>query len=119
MNFEIFDPQSEVRITCGNLPHWYQPGVTYFITFRTADSIPAGVADLWYRRRNDWLQRHGIDPKHAGWQTALRWLPQPQQFELVATAAARHRALRSLPIVTRNCNCREDEDKKAGSRVKH
>jgi hypothetical protein len=38
---------------------------------------------------------------------------------LVATSAARHRALRSLPIVTHNCDYREDEDKKAGSRVKH
>ena len=38
---------------------------------------------------------------------------------LVETAAARERALRSLPIVTRNCHCHDDEDKKAGSRVKH
>jgi hypothetical protein len=61
MTFELFDPQREVRITAGNLPHWYQPGVTYFVTIRTEDSIPKDVADLWYRRRNDWLRRHGID----------------------------------------------------------
>jgi hypothetical protein len=39
--------------------------------------------------------------------------------QMVATAAARHRALRSLPIVTGNCDSRDDEDKEAGSRVKH
>ena len=37
---------------------------------------------------------------------------------LVATTAARHLALRSLPIVTDYCNSRDGEDKKAGSRVK-
>ena len=46
--FELFDPCDEVCIReGGNLPHWYQPGVTYFITFRTADSIPEKVAKLW------------------------------------------------------------------------
>ncbi|HUS59679.1 MAG TPA: hypothetical protein VM141_13620, partial [Planctomycetota bacterium] len=39
--------------------------------------------------------------------------------DLVATSAARYRALRSLPKVTRNCRCHDDEDKEAGSRVKH
>jgi hypothetical protein len=38
---------------------------------------------------------------------------------LVATAAARQRALRSLPRVTDSCRCQDDEDKETGSRVKH
>src|SRR5262249_39087232 len=47
MIFELFDPRSEFVVREGaNLPHWYQPGVTYFVTFRTEDSIPADVADL-------------------------------------------------------------------------
>ncbi len=62
MTFEFYDPAMDVRVTAGNLPHWFQPGVTYFITFRTADSLPAEVVELWLRRRNDWLERHGIDP---------------------------------------------------------
>ncbi len=33
---------------------------------------------------------------------------------MVATSTARHRALRTLPIVTHNCDCREGEDKKGG-----
>ena len=41
------------------------------------------------------------------------------ETDVVATSAARHRALRSLPIVTHDCDSREGEDKKAGSRVKH
>jgi REP element-mobilizing transposase RayT len=61
MSFEFYDPAMDVRITAGNLPHWFQPGVTYFITFRTADSLPVKVVQLWLRRRDDWLQRHGIE----------------------------------------------------------
>lgn len=85
MQFELFDPLGDVRITAGNLPHWYQPGVTYFITFRTADSISAEVAELWYRRRDDWLLRHGIDARQSTWQMAFRRLPEGLQKEFHAT----------------------------------
>jgi type I restriction enzyme R subunit len=81
MAFELFDPQRDLRIHRGSLPHWFQPGVTYFITFRTNDSLPAEVADLWYRRRNDWLRRHRIDPASKHWRTALRQLPDHSQRE--------------------------------------
>lgn len=38
--FELFDPKAEVRIEKGtNLAHWFQPGVSYFVTFRTEGSI--------------------------------------------------------------------------------
>jgi REP element-mobilizing transposase RayT len=73
--FELFDPKGELRITAGNLPHWFQPGATYFVTFRTADSIPKAVSDLWHRRRRDWLQRHGIPPANPAWRSELDRLP--------------------------------------------
>jgi type I restriction enzyme R subunit len=79
MTFELFDPAMDVRITIGDLPHWYQPGVTYFVTYRTNDSLPVEVAALWYRRRDDWLQRHGIDPMKPGWKSRLHELPDAQQ----------------------------------------
>ncbi len=85
MPFEFFDPEGELQITQGNLPHWYQPGATYFVTFRTADSLPKEVADLWYRRRNDWLLRNGITPNATNWQASLRTLPEPEQHEFHAT----------------------------------
>ena len=81
MSFEFFDPVGEVRITVGNLPHWYQPGVTYFVTFRTDDSLPPEVAQLWYRRRDDWLQRHGIDPRAAHRSALFRRMPAAQRRE--------------------------------------
>jgi type I restriction enzyme R subunit len=81
MIFELFDPTMDLRITAGKLPHWFQPGVTYFITWRTDDSIPRDVLDLWLRRRNDWLRRHGIDPAQPRWSARLPELPRAQQHE--------------------------------------
>ena len=85
MSFELFDPCAEVRITAGNLPHWYQPGVTYFITFRTDDSFPVEVAKRWYHHRDVWLRDHSIDPKSTGWESIVGRLPDDQQRAFHAT----------------------------------
>ena len=53
-----FDPQQPVADLLGNLPHWRQEGVTYFVTFRLADSIPQAKLELWLRQHEDWLARH-------------------------------------------------------------
>jgi type I restriction enzyme R subunit len=79
MPFEFFDPKAETRIAVRNLPHWYQPGVTYFITFRTDDSFPAPISNLWHQRREDWLGRHGVDPLLPDLSARLRGLPEAQQ----------------------------------------
>jgi REP-associated tyrosine transposase len=83
--FELFDPTAEVQITSGRLPHWYQPGVTYFITFRTDDSFPSAVARQWYGRRDQWLRDHGIDPAAHAWESRLRQLPDKQSQEFHST----------------------------------
>lgn len=79
--FEPFDPRGALRITAGKLPHWYQPGAAYFVTFRTADSIPVAVAQAWRERRDDWLRRHGINPNRPSWMSLLRTLAQPLRIE--------------------------------------
>jgi REP element-mobilizing transposase RayT len=58
--FRAFDPDADVEITVRDLPHWFQPGVTIFVTFRTFDSMPQSVMDLWHREQIDWLARRGI-----------------------------------------------------------
>ncbi len=75
MQWELFDPDEDVRITAGRLPHWFQPGRMYFVTFRTNDSLPAAFAKLWWRRRNDWLCRQGIDPGSPAWSIQFAALP--------------------------------------------
>jgi REP element-mobilizing transposase RayT len=75
MQFEFFDPQGEVTITYRRLPHWDQPGVMCFITWRTVDSIPGEVLQRWRAERGAWLRRHEIDPLAADWRERLRHLP--------------------------------------------
>jgi type I restriction enzyme R subunit len=72
MTFELFDPRAEVAIREGKLPHWYQAGVTYFVTFRTEDSVPRALLRSWHARREHWLRKHGIDPAGPTWKAQLR-----------------------------------------------
>jgi REP element-mobilizing transposase RayT len=58
-----FDPSQPIENGSGNLPHWRQDGVTYFVTFRLADAIPTRTLDLWRRERIDWLERN--PPPHS------------------------------------------------------
>lgn len=60
--FKPFDPEGPLRVYVRNLPHWRQPGVTYFVTFRQDDSIPAAVLAEWLDLRNRWFHAHSIDP---------------------------------------------------------
>jgi putative transposase len=74
--FEFFDPHQEFVVHHGNLPHWFQPGVTYFVTFRTDDSIPQPLLRGWYRSRDAWLRGHGIEPASPKWKVHLATLPE-------------------------------------------
>jgi hypothetical protein len=56
MPFRPLDRRSEIHVHRGNLPHWRQWGVTYFVTSRLADSVPAGVAQQWRGKRAAWLK---------------------------------------------------------------
>ena len=55
---KFFNPFEDIRITRNNLPHWQQPGATYFITFRMADSLPASMLQDLEDERLHWQQNH-------------------------------------------------------------
>jgi REP element-mobilizing transposase RayT len=46
----------QVDIYRGNLPHWRQRSVIYFVTFRLYDSLPATKLTLLRRERQLWLK---------------------------------------------------------------
>lgn len=60
MDFTPFDPREEVRVHRQNLPHWRQDRVTYFVTFRLADSLPIEKLRAWREEREIWLRVHGL-----------------------------------------------------------
>ena len=78
--FQFFDPTQEYFVTYGDLPHWEQPGATYFITFRTVDSIPRETYRVWLNERDDWLTRRtGI--ANAAWHEKVKSLSAVQRRE--------------------------------------
>ena len=73
-SFQFFNPESEVIVTQGHLPHWEQAGATTFITWRTADSIPKHIWEQWRAARNQWLQEHNIDSSLPDWRRQVELL---------------------------------------------
>src|SRR3954470_19989097 len=85
--FQPFDPRGSFHATHRNLPHWHQPGATYFVTFRLADSLPASARDRLAEMRQlnpsegfAWIERY-LD---AGSGACL--LRDPANATLVGTA---------------------------------
>jgi putative transposase len=74
MQYEFFDPAGDVSIYYRHLPHWDQPGVLCFITYRTIDSIPAEVLNRWRTERAIWLRQHDIEPLSNDWRQRLQSL---------------------------------------------
>ena len=60
MNFVPFSREERIHITQGQLPHWQQRRRTYFITWRTADSIPVQLLKQWISERDAWLLEHFV-----------------------------------------------------------
>jgi REP element-mobilizing transposase RayT len=100
-----FDPDAEVEVRRRNLPHWRQPGATYFVTFRLADSLPQAKLAALRAEREEWLKRNP-PPRSAaalvGYQALFSnrveqylaagygacWLKRPEAADIVARALA-------------------------------
>jgi len=54
----FFNPFVETERHGAKLPHWEQPGATYFITFRLGDSIPQSQLKAWKEERSHWISKH-------------------------------------------------------------
>ena len=76
----FFRPHDELHIHHGNLPHWRQTNVTYFVTTRLADSMPQEKLREWQTKRDAWLAAHGLQKP-----SDIHQLPEDQQHEFHAT----------------------------------
>lgn len=63
--FQPFDPRKEFKATHRNLPHWHQPGATYFVTLRLDDSLPKEACERLEEMRrlnahesSEWIERY-------------------------------------------------------------
>ncbi len=54
----FLDPYAPIEQHKNRLPHWQQHGVFCFVTWRLADSLPAGRLAEWRSERAVWLLAH-------------------------------------------------------------
>jgi REP element-mobilizing transposase RayT len=65
-DFVGFDPLGAFRNYERNLPHWRQPGATYFLTFRLNDSLPAEVLEDYQREQQAMRERIARELDRSG-----------------------------------------------------
>jgi REP element-mobilizing transposase RayT len=56
--FQPFEKDADVHRTRQNLPHWTQPGCSYFVTYRLADSIAQSTILPWREELAIWRKNH-------------------------------------------------------------
>ncbi len=79
LEFGLFDRTQETQITSRDLPHWFQPNVAVFITFRTIDSLPKSAILRMEAELRDWLSRNG---ETINGQTPLpEWQSLPKSIQ--------------------------------------
>jgi type I restriction enzyme R subunit len=71
---QFFRQHDDYAVVQRRLPHWSQAGTVSFITWRTWDSMPEQVLQLWLARRDQWLAAHGIDATQDNWRSKLQLL---------------------------------------------
>ena len=59
VEFGLFDKTEPTEFSRRYLPHWFQPNVAVFLTFRTADSLPREVIQRWETEQREWLVQNG------------------------------------------------------------
>lgn len=60
--WEFLNPMTEIDIrTGGNLPHWEQGSVWYFVTYRLADALPHTVVEKMKEERERWKRTHDVN----------------------------------------------------------
>jgi putative transposase len=80
--FQPFNPAEPAAISGHHLPHWTQPGCTYFVTFRLRDSLPKAFAERWYAERREWMRQRGVDvDAEAGLSQGLARLAEADRKE--------------------------------------
>ena len=59
---KFYDPRQPVEVTRNHLPHWSQQATTYFVTFRSADSLPGEKLRRHVEARRRFEQAQGPRP---------------------------------------------------------
>lgn len=94
MNLEdltFFDPWRSIKQQKNRLPHWQQPGATYYVTFRLGDALPASLLTEWRSEREIWIKHHP-DPwdEKVDQEYHQRFLTRQKSGSIRGTGAVRY-----------------------------
>jgi putative transposase len=65
-SFQGFRDEPALRVYTRHMPHWRQPGATYFVTYRLADSLPQERLQILKQLKREWEVHHaGQDEKES------------------------------------------------------
>lgn len=76
---QALDFEAEIQYSSRNLPHWFQPGVATFVTFRAADSMPQVALKRWDEQQRLFLKTHDIHCDNE--RTAQAQLPSALRMQ--------------------------------------
>jgi putative transposase len=71
-DLQFFDPKQEYSVAWKTLPHWAQAGTLCFITWRTADSLPAAADRRITQQRFELLHSLGLQSNPHEQLSALK-----------------------------------------------
>ena len=93
VEFGVFDRQTHTDQHLRKLPHWFQPGVAMFITFRTKDSMPKAVVKTWRDEILQWMLKEGL--AQPGLEISDQWDELPDIDSIPQNLRAKFYKLKS------------------------
>lgn len=87
--WNFFDPDQEYTVTYRHLPHWDQPGASYFVTFRLNDSLPKKVVKMWLAEQKKFKASHLIRTSATNQKDVDRISFEQMQIDLIGKAHQR------------------------------
>lgn len=101
-NYNFFCNEEEIDYVKGNLPHWRQEGKLYFVTFRTADSMPQDLLKEWESEMEAWKSQNPEPHTPEQKKEYYKRFPAKMQEYLDAGHGACHLKDEKIKIVVEN-----------------
>jgi REP element-mobilizing transposase RayT len=87
--WNFFDPDQEYTVIYRRLPHWEQPGASYFVTVRLNDSLPKKSVKMWLEEQKKFSAAHSAKTSESHWKDEDRISFEKMQIELIQKAHQR------------------------------
>jgi putative transposase len=105
--FKAFNPYEPTARYRRNLPHLRQPGATYFVTKRLADSIPRIVLEEWKADQRIWEEANGLLHTMSDKQRTEAYEAIPHRIRQAHERERRHQLEFSLDACHGSCVMRK------------